>query len=140
MNIKLNNNMSVDITLLPKKSKTDNSVYQRRNLSKNQRVRLAYALKDSIAALAHKNLSLAAKNGSVELAIDTLLEIAKVAGVGRTTIAKFQFVMEKASAETKHKMVEGDISINNAFEETKSDSPLRALPMSVSRSALPLPL
>ena len=93
---------------------------QRRNLSKNQRVRLAYGLKDSIAALAHKNLSLAAKNGSVELAIDTLLEIAKVAGVGRTTIAKFQFVMEKASAETKHKMVEGDISINNAFEETKS--------------------
>lgn len=93
---------------------------QRRNLSKNQRVRLAYALKDSIAAMAHKNLSLAGKNGSVESTIDTLQEIAKIAGVGRTTVAKYQFVIEKASEETKHKMIEGDISINNAFEETKS--------------------
>ena len=92
---------------------------QRRNLSKNQRVRLAYSLKDSIAALARKNLSLAAVNGSVETAIDTLTEIAKIAGVGRTTIAKYQFVFDKASDETKHKMLEGDISINYAYDEAK---------------------
>lgn len=94
---------------------------QRRNLSKNQRVRLAYSLKDSIAALAHRNLSLAGSNGSVDVRINTLDEIAKIAGVGRTTISKYKFVEENATDETKQRMLEGDISINYAYDVARSN-------------------
>jgi ParB family chromosome partitioning protein len=99
---------------------------QRRNLSKNVRVKFAYALKDSIAELARKNLVLAGKSEAVVNKVDTLQEIAKIAGVSKTTIARYQRVLEKGSEETKHQMVEGDISINNAFEQVKQiekDSP-----------------
>ena len=89
---------------------------QRRNLNRNIRIKLAYSLKNSISELAKRNLILAGKNEQVENKIDTLNEIAKIAGVSKTTIARYQYVLEHAPDDVKNKMIEGHISVNNACE------------------------
>lgn len=101
---------------------------QRRNLSKNIRIKMAYKLKDSITELARKNLVLAGMKEDVINKVDTLAEIGKIAGVSRATIARFQSVLENGSEETKQQMIDGDISVNKAYEqlqnsETENDSP-----------------
>jgi ParB family chromosome partitioning protein len=101
---------------------------QRRNLSKNIRIKMAYQLKDSITELARKNNVLAGMKEEVLNKVDTLEEIGKIAGVSRATIARYQSVLEKGSEETKQQMIDGDISVNKAYEqtqnnETEKDSP-----------------
>jgi ParB-like chromosome segregation protein Spo0J len=96
---------------------------QRRNLSKNIRLKMAYELKDTISELARKNLVLAGKKEEVNNKIDTLAEIAKIAGVSKATVARYQKVLENGSEEMKNKMIEGDISINNAYEQLQKNEP-----------------
>ena len=101
---------------------------QRRNLSKNEKIKMAYQLKDSIAELARKNNVLAGMKEEVINKVDTLAEIGKIAGVSRASVARYQSVLEKGSEETKQQMIDGDISVNKAYEqsqntETEKDSP-----------------
>jgi ParB family chromosome partitioning protein len=101
---------------------------QRRNLSKNEKIKMAYQLKDSIAEIARKNLVLAGMKEEVINKVDTLEEIGKIAGVSRASVARFQCVKENASEKIKQQMIDGEISINNAYEqlknsETENDSP-----------------
>lgn len=96
---------------------------QRRNLSKNIRLKMAYELKDSISELARKNLVLAGMKEEVTIKIDTLAEIAKIAGVSKATVARYQNVLENGTEEMKNRMIEGDISINNAYEQLQKNEP-----------------
>lgn len=53
--------------------------------------------------------------------IDTLKEIAKIAGTSRATAAKANKIIEKAPDGVKQKLRSGDMSINQAYKEVKRE-------------------
>lgn len=95
---------------------------QRRNLTTVEKVNLAFRSKPTIEKLAKENLSLAGKsytkNGdgnSIEIQkIDTNEEIAKIAGVSKTTVFRYSQILTYASQSTLNKLNKGDISIGSA--------------------------
>jgi len=97
---------------------------QRRNLSTVEKVSLAFLSKPTIEKLAKENLSKAGKsytkNGDGEnlieiQKIDTNEEIAKIAGVGRTTVVRYSQIQNYASQTTLNKLSKGVISIGSAY-------------------------
>ena len=96
--------------------------FQRRNLSPIEKIKLAYLSKDTIEKIATENLSKGGKKTGISTAIDTTLELAKIAGVGRTTITRYNTVMEKGSKELVRKMENGHISISAASSIAKKRS------------------
>lgn len=98
--------------------------FQRRNLSNVEKIQLAYLSKSIIEKLAKENLSKAGKQVQVETAIDTNAEIAKIAGVGRTTVVRYKSIMEKAPRSVLDKLNKGQISISTAHNSIKSDAPI----------------
>lgn len=90
---------------------------QRRNLSNTEKVQLAYSSKDTIEKLAKENLSKGGKAIKVENEIDTYNEIAKMAGVGRTTIARYKLVIDKGSEALIKQLHKGTITIGNASKQ-----------------------
>jgi protein gp37 len=97
---------------------------QRRNLSNTERVMYAYLSKDTIQEQAKKNLSKAGKGEGVE-SIDTYEEIAKLAGVGRTTVVRYNDVITKGSKTTIKKLHDGKLSISSAHSKIKTDPDIR---------------
>lgn len=93
--------------------------FQRRNLSSVEKIQLAYLSKDTIEVLAKINLSKGGKNTQVIEHIDTNEEIAKIAGVGRTTVVRYASVINKGSKIVINKVNKGEISISSAYELTK---------------------
>lgn len=88
--------------------------FQRRNLSNIEKLNLAYLSKDIIEKQAKANLSKAGKGDAVHESIDTNQEIAKLAGVGRTTVARYTSVIGNASEQIIAKMRKGEVSISSA--------------------------
>lgn len=99
---------------------------QRRNLSPIEKIQLAMQSKETIEKLAKDNLSKAGKNEAVELKIDTNEEIAKLAGVSRTSIVRYTSVLNKASKSTIQQLNKGEISISSAFNSVK-DKPEKTI-------------
>ena len=93
--------------------------FQRRNLSSVEKIQLAYLSKDTIEALAKINLSKGGKNTEVIEHVDTNTEIAKIAGVGRTTVVRYASVINKGSQTVINKLKKGEISIASAYDATK---------------------
>ena len=103
--------------------------FQRRNLSNVEKIRLAYLSKSTIEKLAKENLSKAGKsfsknkdNNSINEIekIDTYEEIAKIAGLGRTTIVKYSQILDKGSKGIIENLNKGNISIGAAHNSIKS--------------------
>ncbi len=97
--------------------------FQRRNLSAVERLELAYMSKDIIERQAKENLIKAGKGTAVSNSIDTSLEIANLAGVGRTTAVNYTAVMNKAPQAVIDRLKNGDITIAAAYNKVKEKSP-----------------
>ena len=94
--------------------------FQRRNLSSIEKIQLAYLSKESIEKLAKDNLSKGGKNIKVNESIDTNAEIAKLAGVGKTSVVNYNTVLKKASKSVIEKLNKGEISISTAHSLVKN--------------------
>jgi protein gp37 len=97
---------------------------QRRNLSNIEKIALAYKSKETIEKIAKSNLSLAGQGKKINTTIDTHLEIAKIAGVGRTNVVKYSSVITNGKKSTQEKLLKGEISLNSAFNSIKSTEPI----------------
>jgi protein gp37/ParB-like chromosome segregation protein Spo0J len=96
----------------------------RRNLTIQERVRLAFISKATIEILARANLikagQVSSKNGAAEKnieiirKIDTHAEIAKIANVSKTTIVSYAQILKDANKTTIEKLSKGLISIGAA--------------------------
>jgi DNA modification methylase len=100
--------------------------FGRRNLSNYQRSVLALQLEDVFKTKAKEKqekginqFSLIQK--SEEPSIVTIKEVAKVANVSHDTIAKVKIIQEKAPEEIKAKLITGDVSINQVYQEIKKE-------------------
>jgi len=94
--------------------------FQRRNLSNVEKVQLAYLGKETIEKKARENLSKAGKEEKVDVPIDTNEEIAKLAGVSRTTVVRYTSVMDNGQEAIKSKMLKGEVSISSAEKLVKA--------------------
>jgi ParB family chromosome partitioning protein len=93
--------------------------FQRRNLSSVEKIELALLSRETIEKMAKDNLFKAGKNIEIDKSIDTYAEIAKIAGVGRTSVFMYSAIMDKASDSVKQKLRKGDMSITSAYDKVK---------------------
>lgn len=93
--------------------------FQRRNLSRVEKLNLAFLSKEMIVKRAKQNLSKAGKGEDVTEAIDTNKEIEKLTGVSRTTVVRYNRVVNSDSKKVKKQMLKGDISIAAAEKKIK---------------------
>lgn len=103
--------------------------FGRRNLSNYQRSVLALQLEEVFKEKAKENLKASGENfgkgtqisaNPIEIKpIETRKELAKVANVSHDTIAKVKVIEEKAVDTVKEKLLNGEISINQAYKEIK---------------------
>ncbi|GAB1857348.1 hypothetical protein MHTCC0001_21840 [Flavobacteriaceae bacterium MHTCC 0001] len=91
----------------------------RRNLSTTERVILAYNSKGTIESIAKRNLSIAGRFKGVDRQIDTHAEIAKIAGVSKSTVTRFVKVVDSENKVLIDKLRKGNISINLACNQVK---------------------
>jgi len=96
---------------------------QRRNLTHAQKVRIAFNSKETIEKQAKKNLSKGGKQEIIENKIDTYSAIAKIAGVGRGTIARYNSVINSNNESLIKNLYKGNITISNAYNQIK-DKPI----------------
>jgi hypothetical protein len=100
--------------------------FGRRNLSNYQRSLLALKLKPVYEEKAKERMLSGKKTDPSQISEQgkTSKELAKIAGVSHDTIAKVQKIEEKATKETKEKLIRQEISINKAYEEiTEKNKP-----------------
>lgn len=89
--------------------------FQRTNLSNQQKVRLAYQAKETIQALANKNREKAANGESIETHIVTCEEIARLAGVGKSTVTRFESIMKSGKQEIIRQLENDEVTIGFAY-------------------------
>jgi len=99
---------------------------QRRNLSTLEKIKLAYLSKSTIEKLAKENQSkagkLKSKLGETDAEIqkvDTNLEIAKIAGVGKSTAMMYSQLIDHASKNLLESLDKGEVSIKSAYNTIK---------------------
>lgn len=92
---------------------------QRRNLTQIHKIQLACLHEEKIQQAAKDNLVNAGKGNNVEKAVDTLLEIAKIANVGRTTVARYKKVVTSGLEDIIQKMITEDLSISSAYKQVQ---------------------
>jgi protein gp37 len=95
----------------------------RRNLSPIERISLAYSFKDIVEQKAKANQSKAGKKTSIDEPFDTYEELGKLAGVGRTSVVRYNSIMEKAPSQVKNKLFKGELSISSAYDMVKDKKP-----------------
>ena len=100
---------------------------QRRNFTPIEKLQLACLHEEAIAKKAKENLVKAGRGDDVDVKVDTILEIAKLADVSRTTVAKYRKVLKKGSDKLINKMLKGDVSITSAYMQTQSDRKKKSL-------------
>ncbi len=93
--------------------------FKKRNLSNIEKIQLAMQSKETIERIAKANLIKAGKGEEIETTIDTNEEIARIAGVGRTTVVRFSSVINKGSNTLIEKMKNAEISIAYAYKAIK---------------------
>lgn len=98
--------------------------FGRRNLSAYDRSKLALELEPLIAGKAkekeYERKTTFQKSEKSNLPeINTVKEIAGLAGVSHDTIAKVKTIEQKAAPEIKEKLSSGEVSINQAYKEIK---------------------
>ena len=100
-----------------------NNQFGRRNLSNYQRSVLALQLEEVFKEKAKENQIRKPESvkqiSAEQKPIETRKELAKVANVSHDTIAKVKVIEEKAEDTVKEKLLNGEISINQAYKEIK---------------------
>jgi len=96
-----------------------NNQFGRRNLSNYQRSVLALELESVFSERAKENLSDGGKGCQISDKVDTKKELAKLANVSHDTIAKVKVIEANAEDVVKEKLLNGEISINQAYKEIK---------------------
>ena len=94
---------------------------QRRNMSKTEKLLLAYKCKETIEKAAWLNISRGGKKVDVSKPVDTNEEIAKIAGVGRTMVVEYTRILNNASQTVLDKVHKGDMSISAANKTIKGE-------------------
>ena len=94
--------------------------FQRRNLSSIEKIQLAFLSKESIEKKAKENLSKGGKNKEVDTSVDTNAEIAKLAGVSRTSVVSYNTILNKGPKSVIEKLNKGEISISSALGLVKN--------------------
>ena len=93
---------------------------QRRNLSTVEKLSLANRFRPEIKKMAKENLVNSGKYKSIDnSSVDTNLEIAKIAGVGKTTVYHYYQIFEHGSESLIKSLESGKISINSAHAQIK---------------------
>lgn len=115
--------------------------FGRRNLSAYQRSVLALQLKDTLADQARERQR-GGQGGILLLEnspkANTRQELATVAGVSDNTIHKVEFIEEHAPPEIKAQAATGDLSIHQAYQQTRQAVARERVPEPV-QAAIPLP-
>lgn len=93
---------------------------QKRNLSKIERIQLAFLSKPTIEKIAKENLSKAGKKEKITAAIDTNQQIAILADVSRTTVVRYNSVLESGDKSVLRRVNKGELSISKANTIIKS--------------------
>lgn len=88
---------------------------QRRNLTQIQKLQLAFLHEETIQQIAKVNLIDAGKGNNIEKPVDTLLEIAKIANVGRTTVSRYKKVLNSGLEDIINRMLLEELSITSAY-------------------------
>jgi len=114
--------------------------FGRRNLPNYERAKLAIRLKPVIAERAKENLKIyggnqhdiapCQKSDNIHIktnTIDTKKELAKIAGVSHDTIAKVEKIEEKGTPEIKEKLARQEISINQAYQQTRKEEKIKVV-------------
>jgi N6-adenosine-specific RNA methylase IME4 len=101
--------------------------FGRRNINKFVRAKLALELKQMWADKAEANRLKYRDNSRLQNSVNeelrpvnTQQELAKEAGVSHDTIAKVDRIMRELRADTIEKLESGDISVNQAYQDIKS--------------------
>jgi len=81
-----------------------------------QRAIIAMKFKDEITALAKENKKKGVCLNSDE-GIDTLKQLAKIAGVGRDTMNRVRYILDHATEEEQEELRNGDIKINKVYQK-----------------------
>jgi ParB family chromosome partitioning protein len=92
---------------------------QRRNLTKIEKLEYAYLFKESIENKGKENLSKAGKGEKINEKIDTYSEIAKLAGISRPTVQRYDGVLSNAPKSVIEKMRNGELSISGAYKSVE---------------------
>lgn len=88
---------------------------QRRNLTQIQKLQLAILHEETIQQIAKVNLIDAGKGNNIEKPVDTLLEIAKIANVGRTTVSRYKKVLNSGLEDIIKRMLQEELSVTSAY-------------------------
>lgn len=104
----------------------------RRNLTPYQRAEIALKFKDRIQLKA-KERQCCGQGGVLlsttsDEATDTKKELAKIAGIGRDTMFKAEFLEGHANDTTKQKLRKGETTINAEYKRLKKDFQRRPAP------------
>ena len=110
--------------------------FQRRNLSSIEKIQLAYLSKSAIEKNAKNNLSKGGKQIQIESTIDTNAEIAKIAGVGRTTVVRYNSILDKAPQSIIDKLNNGQITISTAHNSIKNEPKTTKLKLRREKNSL----
>lgn len=94
----------------------------RRNLNAYQRIVTAFKCKDLLAAKARENQQGGVRLTSDKGSIDVNQKIAQIAGVGRDTVSKVNFIEEHGDEETKKSLQKGEKSINEVYKKLKANA------------------
>ena len=94
--------------------------FRRRNLTTVEKIELAWLSRDTIEQMAKANLSKGGKEKGIEQTVDTHAEIARLAGVGRTTVVRYSIVVAKAPKALLDRLHNGTITISSAYNRLKS--------------------
>jgi len=123
-----------------------NNQFGRRNIIPYIRGRLALRLKEEIAKKAKENQLSGLKQFKEEpepedstvcqnsdkreeqkpAPIDTKKEVAKAAGISHDTISRIEKIEKQATPEVKKKLESGDLSINQAYNDIRSEEKKKA--------------
>jgi ParB-like chromosome segregation protein Spo0J len=104
--------------------------FQRTNLTNQQKVRLAYQAKETIQALANRNKEKAANGEAIEAHVVTCEEIAKLAGVGKSTVTRFDSIMRSGNEDVIRQLENDEMTIGFAdklINESKNTAKPKAM-------------
>lgn len=95
----------------------------RRNLNTAQKISIVYKYRDYIVAC-NKERQGKGSNGCTSRETYTDVQLARMAGVGTGTIARYEIVRKSGDIDIFNKMISGEVSINKAYKKVTTRKPI----------------
>lgn len=96
----------------------------RRNLTSAQKISIVYKYKDIIEYKAKMNMKIGGKGDQIEGSINTRKELAKMAGVGESTLRNFEVVIKSGNKSLIQQMMSGEESIYGVYKKINTRKPI----------------